>query len=79
MESSNSSYKCTLLFIHAVFGFLQTLMAESERGQGYPLEIGYIKRPPSVNQLIRGQITVEAGGTAGECVHVVVWLLSLLL
>ena len=55
--------------VYTVFGFLQTRMEEAERGQGFPLEIGYIKRPPSVNQLVRGQINVESGGTAGKGVE----------
>ena len=56
-------YHCT---ISTVFGFLEERLEEEERGQGYTVSIGYIKRPASVNNLIRGNIAVADGGTAGE-------------
>ena len=49
-----------------MFGFLDERLEEEERGQGYTVSIGYIKRPASVNNLIRGNIAVADGGTAGE-------------
>ncbi len=58
----------TLFFplLYKVYGFLQTSLNEAERGQGYPVGIGYIKRPPTVTALLRGDISVDAGGTASK-------------
>ncbi len=67
-------YHCT---ISTVFGFLDERLEEEERGQGYTVSIGYIKRPDSVNNLIRGNITVADGGTAGEANCLIILLLIL--
>ncbi len=49
-----------------MFGFLEERLEEEERGQGYTVSIGYIKRPDSITNLIRGNIAVADGGTASE-------------
>ncbi len=55
-----------VIFSIPVFGFMQSRLAEEEQGQGYPVQIGFIKRPPSFTTTIRGNINVAPGGTAGE-------------
>ncbi|XP_064387685.1 adhesion G-protein coupled receptor G6-like [Halichondria panicea] len=47
-----------------VYGFLEERLEAVERGQGYMVGIGYIKRPDSVTNLIRGDILVADDGTA---------------
>ena len=61
-----------------MFGFLEERLEEEERGQGYTVSIGYIKRPASVNNLIRGNIAVADGGTAGEanCLIIIIHEIS---
>ncbi len=49
-----------------MFGFIQTTLDEAERGQAYPVVIGYIKRPPAINDLLRGDISVDDGGSASK-------------
>ncbi len=55
--------------ISAVYGFLEERLVAAESGQGYSVRIGYIKRPDSVDNLIRGSILVADGGTAGEKIY----------
>ncbi len=49
-----------------MYGFLEEKLEEVERGQGYEVMIGYIKRPMAVVNVFRGDIVVSDGGTAGE-------------
>ncbi len=49
-----------------MYGFLEERLEAVERGQGYMVGIGYIKRPDSVTNLIRGDILVADDGTASE-------------
>ncbi len=51
-----------------MYGFLEERLEEVERGQGYEVMIGYIKRPEAVNNFFRGNIVVSDGGTAGTVV-----------
>ncbi len=67
-------YHCT---ISTVFGFLEERLEEEERGQGYTVSIGYIKRPASVNNLIRGNIVVADGGIAGEANRLILLILEI--
>ena len=60
-----------------MFGFLEERLEEEERGQGYTVSIGYIKRPASVNNLIRGNIAVADGGTAGEANCLILLILEI--
>ena len=46
-----------------VYGFLQTRIAERERGQGYPFQIGYLKGTGGV---FSGRIEEIPGGSAGS-------------
>ena len=57
---------CFFSILFKVYGFIQNKLNETERGQGYPVNIGYIKRPPSFVKSISGEITVVKGGTASE-------------
>ena len=52
-----------MIFIFSVYGFLQTRIAERERGQGYLFEIGYLK---GTGRVFRGRIEEVPGGTAGN-------------
>ena len=58
-----------IIMISAAYGFLEERLEDVERGQGYSIGIGYIKRPVSVGNLIRGDIFVADGGTAGDSMH----------
>ncbi len=64
------AYHCTS---YLAFGFLETRLEAVERGQRYLIEIGYIK-PPNTSTIIRGDITIAKGGTAGEfTVILLIW------
>ena len=52
-----------MIFIFSVYGFLQTRIAERERGQDYLFEIGYLK---GTGRGFRGRIEEVPGGTAGN-------------
>ena len=52
-----------IFMIFLVYGFLKTRIVGSERGQGYPIQIGYLKGTGGV---IRGRIEEVPGGNAGN-------------
>ena len=80
MTTIDTIYTVSVMYhftISTVFGFLDERLEEEERGQGYTVSIGYIKRPASVTNLIRGNIAVADNGTAGEANCLILLILEI--